>query len=122
MWALLKAEGAMTFLAICLLFYFAPALVAHSRRHSAATGLFVTNLLLGWTVIGWVVCLIWALSGPREVVFFAPSLFAGYGPGVAPGWGLRRLADERCCGVCQRPVCANARYCSMCGATAGMRS
>ena len=41
--------------------YAAPGIVAACRRHSAAEKIALLNLLLGWTLLGWVVLLAWAL-------------------------------------------------------------
>lgn len=41
--------------------YFAPALVAAKRGHRHYWPIFVGNLSLGWTVIGWSLALAWAL-------------------------------------------------------------
>jgi len=49
-------------LSILLLLYFVPAAIAHKRAHQKATSIVVLNLLLGWTLIGWVVALAWALA------------------------------------------------------------
>ncbi len=46
--------------------HFAPTFIAVSREHPRRIAIFVINLLFGWTVIGWVVALVWALSPPRE--------------------------------------------------------
>ncbi len=43
--------------------YFAPAFIAAFRRHPSQNGIGALNLLLGWTFIGWVVALVWSLSG-----------------------------------------------------------
>jgi len=43
-------------LSIC--FYFIPSFVGWNKRNGGA--IFVLNLLLGWTVIGWIIALIWA--------------------------------------------------------------
>ena len=40
--------------------YFLPFLVAYN--HKNAVGIFVLNLFLGWTLIGWVGALIWAVT------------------------------------------------------------
>jgi len=45
--------------------YFAPAIVAADRRHPGKAGILTLNLLLGWTVLGWIAALIWALNRPR---------------------------------------------------------
>jgi uncharacterized membrane protein YqaE (UPF0057 family) len=46
-----------------LTIYFAPTIVALSRGHLSAGAIFILNLLLGWTVLGWVVALVWAGTG-----------------------------------------------------------
>lgn len=32
------------------------------------TGIFLVNLLAGWTLVGWFACLIWACTGGQKVV------------------------------------------------------
>src|SRR6185437_8273552 len=46
--------------------YFLPTIVAVLRRKASSLGIFLLNLFLGWTFIGWVVALIWALSADRR--------------------------------------------------------
>lgn len=48
-------------IAIAAVVYFLPALVAASRER-AKLPIFVLNLFLGWTVLGWVVALVWAVT------------------------------------------------------------
>jgi Superinfection immunity protein len=47
-------------LAAC--FYFLPGGVALLRRHHNAGAIVALNLFLGWTLVGWVACLVWALT------------------------------------------------------------
>ena len=47
---------------ICL-FYFVPSLIADMRGHDSKTAIFMVNLLLGWLLIPWFICLIWSFSG-----------------------------------------------------------
>jgi len=42
--------------------YFYPTIVAYNRRHTNKEALFVLNLLLGWSIIGWAVALTWAVK------------------------------------------------------------
>lgn len=49
-------------ISIGFLFYFLPAFIAGWRGHQNATAIFVLNLLLGWTFLGWVVALVWAFT------------------------------------------------------------
>jgi hypothetical protein len=47
-----------------LMLYFLPTIVARKRGIAVGTEMiFWVNLLIGWTVIGWVVCLLWAALG-----------------------------------------------------------
>jgi len=39
-----------------------PSLVAFARWRDDAPSIFVVNLLLGWTIIGWIVALAWAVD------------------------------------------------------------
>jgi len=48
------------------LFYLAPALLAGRRQHRDSGAIFVVNVFLGWTVIGWVAALAWAMTGNVE--------------------------------------------------------
>lgn len=42
--------------------YFIPAIIAAKRRHRNFMPITLTTMLLGWTGIVWIVCLIWATS------------------------------------------------------------
>lgn len=42
---------------------FVPFIIAVMRKHNDTLAVFVVNLPLGWTVIGWIAALIWSLTG-----------------------------------------------------------
>jgi hypothetical protein len=42
--------------------YFAPCWIALARSHRDLPAIAVLNLLLGWTVVGWLAAMIWALA------------------------------------------------------------
>lgn len=44
--------------------YFLPALIANSRKNPSTNSITLVNLFLGWTVLGWLAALIWALAPP----------------------------------------------------------
>jgi len=46
--------------------YFAPTAIAVSRSHPHAASIFVINLFLGWSLIGWVVALAMSVSGFQQ--------------------------------------------------------
>lgn len=43
--------------------YILPSYIARKRGTEALKGIFIANVLLGWTVIGWFACLVWAYEG-----------------------------------------------------------
>lgn len=45
------------------LIYFLPTIAADVRRHNSRDSIFVINLLLGWTVLFWILSLAWSFSG-----------------------------------------------------------
>lgn len=61
----------MTFLLVLFAMYWLPTIVAIARQTNSALGVAVLNFFFGWTVIGWILALMWALaasSGPHVVV------------------------------------------------------
>jgi len=48
-------------LLIIIAFYFIPSIIAMWRVHKDIKKIFILNLFLGWTLIGWVIALIWAV-------------------------------------------------------------
>jgi hypothetical protein len=45
--------------------FFLPTIIAAKKRHPNAIGIFVVNLLFGWSGIAWIFALIWALIAPQ---------------------------------------------------------
>lgn len=43
--------------------YLAPALVARYRGHRQRLAIFVLTMLAGWTLLGWVLAMVWACTG-----------------------------------------------------------
>lgn len=57
--------GHLIGIAISVVVYFVPMMIAFYRRHESYTSIFMLNLFLGWTGVVWLVCLIWAIFGQR---------------------------------------------------------
>jgi len=47
--------------------YFLPTLIALVRDKQDKLTIFLLNFFLGWSVIGWIVCLVWALKTDQIV-------------------------------------------------------
>ncbi len=54
--------GIALLLAILFVPYWIPTIVAFGRKHPSRGGVLALNLLVGWTFVGWVASLAWALS------------------------------------------------------------
>lgn len=67
--------------------YFTPAIIASNRNHQRHGGILVLNLLLEWTVLGWIVALVWSLSAIGNGATAASSPIAtpiGIGTATVP--------------------------------------
>ena len=53
---------ALTLLLILIIPYFAPAIVAFARGHQQKWAILALDFFLGWTMLGWVGALVWALT------------------------------------------------------------
>jgi hypothetical protein len=62
--ALVGAMGIGLVLLILFAPYWLPTIIAFVRKHPSKGGILVLNLFVGWTFVGWVVSLAWALSDP----------------------------------------------------------
>ena len=49
-------------IAILSFFYFFPFAIAFNRKRANTGAIFALNLFLGWSLIGWVVALVWSLK------------------------------------------------------------
>lgn len=51
--------------------YFLPALIGYNKKNIYS--ILALNLLLGWTAIGWIVALVWALSKDNNDILIVNS-------------------------------------------------
>ncbi len=42
--------------------HFLPGIIATRRHHRSALAIWLVNIFFGWTLIGWIVALVWALN------------------------------------------------------------
>jgi hypothetical protein len=52
-------------LAIVSLLYLLPTAIAFSRGHKDTGPIFLVDLFLGWSLVGWVVALVWACKSMK---------------------------------------------------------
>ena len=51
---------------IAIFIYFLPAIIAYSRGHKNALAIFILDLFLGYTFVGWVGAMIWAVYNSEK--------------------------------------------------------
>jgi len=107
-WAAEGDAGGGIILSIVVALYFAPTFVAMGRGHSQTLPIGLLNLFLGWTVLGWVVALVWAFIRGQERA--SPLIVAATAP--SPGGGL---GERRACPHCAEPILVAAKVCRFCG-------
>lgn len=88
--------------------YFLPSLVASRRRHHQAMVVFILNLFLGWTLLGWVIALAIAASTVKAAPD-GPSNTHDR-PKPEPPAAAARLP----CPFCAEPILPAAKVCPHC--------
>ncbi|MBF8805379.1 superinfection immunity protein [Pseudomonas asiatica] len=76
--------------------YFLPMIIAWSRGHHNKAPIFLLNLFLGWTGLGWLAALIWSVSSIKRSgkIHREPAPDTREKPGD-PYAALEKLADLR---------------------------
>jgi hypothetical protein len=50
------------------LMYFLPSIIAFGRHKRDTTSIVLLNFFLGWTMIGWVIALVWAVKNDEPAM------------------------------------------------------
>lgn len=67
--------GGFVLALLILIFYFLPAVIASERSAKHFGMIFFINLVFGWTVLGWIAALIWAIvEAPLEPKQSTPAI------------------------------------------------
>lgn len=97
-----------------IIFYFYPMYEAHFRKQPNFDAIFMVNLLLGWTFIGWIVALVWSLREPEKVaVVTEPKAVEHEDHEASKHIDQPRQVVE--CTYCAEDILAKAKKCKHCG-------
>ena len=95
-----KFMGLLFFIVVPVL-YLLPIYEATNNDHPSTTSIALVNILLGWTLLGWVTALIWAVNKPQAQVAQASSALQ---------------QETKACPMCAESVLIAAIKCKHCGA------
>lgn len=77
-------------MAFLLVPYFLPTIIAIMRGKNNTGGIFALNFLLGWTLIGWVASLLWALSSDGRPTVIVNNPPPAYNQTYSPGYSAQQ--------------------------------
>ena len=60
--AILGGSGFIVLGGICLAIYLIPTIIAFARKVPSSVAIAVLNIFLGWSIIGFIVALVWSLK------------------------------------------------------------
>ena len=96
--------------------YFVPSIIAFSRKHQNATAIFALNLLLGWTIIGWIACLVWALTAKQVEQTINITTASPQPPQQKSEPSLSpKEQEKKFCSKCGTSIKSSDIFCSKCG-------
>jgi hypothetical protein len=86
-------------LIFAIIIYVLPGVIASSREHKNATAIWVLNIVLGWSFLGWIAALVWSFTNPG-VVKLEPQVFGADSAGILKN--VRIAPEAILCRFCGR--------------------
>ncbi|WP_222103735.1 superinfection immunity protein [Shewanella xiamenensis] len=108
-----------SFILFAPLLYFYPMYEAYFHKQPNFYSIFALNLFLGWTLVGWVVALVWALKShePIKTINVAsPEPAPASAPAPAPAPTINEAPKQiKQCPYCAEDILMAAKKCKHCG-------
>lgn len=96
------------FFLMILAFYFLPSILAWNKKDSGA--IIVINIFLGWTFIGWIVAVIWAITSPPALTYVVVNQ-----PTYPVQPTYQQPTQGLYCSYCGKQSPPGGTFCSNCG-------
>lgn len=130
----------LIFLVACVAIYFLPSIIAVQKQKHNTAAILAVNLLLGWSIIGWIVALVWALAESPSPAAYQTTTGPSYtpppynppsytppppapppapapSPGPAPAPSPIPAARGAYCSHCGAPLKPGDKFCAGCGSS-----
>jgi hypothetical protein len=94
--------------------YLLPTCEAWKNQHPNLTAIALVNIFLGWSLLGWVVAVVWAYKKPEPTIAIAPPPVQEPAPSPPP---RQQQRETKKCPFCAEDVLVQAIKCKHCGST-----
>lgn len=103
--------AAFSFFVAAPALYLLPTYEAWKKQHSNLTAIALVNIFMGWSLLGWVVAVVWAYKKPESTNTIAPPVIPEFTPSPPP----QPQREIKKCPFCAEDVLVQAIKCKHCG-------